>query len=416
MLARSSLVVLALLTAGCLKDLTGVQMATDGTSSDPTTDTNPSEPTSTTSDMPTCGNSNLEPGEQCDDGNAVAGDGCENNCTTTPSENCGNSVVDDDEECDDGNKTNGDGCENNCKKTMQSASCGDGTPNPGEECDDGNMDDTDACTNNCKKAYCGDGFAQVDVEQCDDGEPTATCDGDCTEPQCGDGLINAAAGEECDDDNSDESDACISCKMAVCGDSFVQAGVEECDDGNQTDDDDCSNGCMAPRKVFVTYEDFKGNLGGVLVADAKCAQAAAGALLPESVEWLAWISDDTLSPASAGRLDTTFTGYYKLTNGTVIAHGWSDLTDGSLLQPINIDETGAPLEEEPFAVWSNTTPTGLSAGNDDCTGWSSAALATKARYGDVNAMDGGWSDAPMDNPIGCSNSLHLYCFQNSPLP
>ncbi|MGI5864684.1 MAG: lamin tail domain-containing protein, partial [Myxococcales bacterium] len=62
-----------------------------------------------------CGNGVKDPGEQCDDGNQVPGDGCENNCTKTPV--CGDEVVDPNEECDDGNAVPGDGCEPNCKRT-----------------------------------------------------------------------------------------------------------------------------------------------------------------------------------------------------------------------------------------------------------------------------------------------------------
>src|SRR5262245_22524726 len=36
--------------------------------------------------------------------------------------------------------------------------CGDGMVDMGEECDDGNPDDTDACTNACLNAICGDGI------------------------------------------------------------------------------------------------------------------------------------------------------------------------------------------------------------------------------------------------------------------
>lgn len=31
-----------------------------------------------------CGDSKVDVGEECDDGNTIAGDGCENNCTLTP--------------------------------------------------------------------------------------------------------------------------------------------------------------------------------------------------------------------------------------------------------------------------------------------------------------------------------------------
>ena len=47
-------------------------------------------------------------------------------------------------------------------------SCGDGVLDRGEECDDGNWEDDDACTNHCTVARCGDGIIQTDVEACDD--------------------------------------------------------------------------------------------------------------------------------------------------------------------------------------------------------------------------------------------------------
>ena len=60
-----------------------------------------------------CGNSNLELIEQCDDGNAVSGDGCSADCLW---EECGNDIIDPNEECDDGNVYDGDGCSSSCAK------------------------------------------------------------------------------------------------------------------------------------------------------------------------------------------------------------------------------------------------------------------------------------------------------------
>ena len=57
-----------------------------------------------------CGNGLVEPGEACDDGNTVAGDGCESDCTET-TQLCGDGLVHSTEECDDGNTVAGDGCE-----------------------------------------------------------------------------------------------------------------------------------------------------------------------------------------------------------------------------------------------------------------------------------------------------------------
>lgn len=96
--------------------------------------------------------------------------------------------------------------------------CGDGVKDPGEECDDGNLADTDSCVS-CKAAVCGDTKVNVGVEQCDDG-------------------------------NLVDTDACVACKNAVCGDGKVYAGIEECDNGANNSDsvaDACRKSCKKPK-------------------------------------------------------------------------------------------------------------------------------------------------------------------------
>lgn len=74
--------------------------------------------------------------------------------------------------------------------------CGNGTVDQGEECDDGNCTQTDAC-NNCRTAYCGDGVVGPG-EMCDDGA------GEVCPPDCGavplpdagpDSPVNPCAGQ-----------------------------------------------------------------------------------------------------------------------------------------------------------------------------------------------------------------------------
>ncbi|MBJ6759149.1 tandem-95 repeat protein [Myxococcaceae bacterium JPH2] len=64
---------------------------------------------------PACGDSYLDPGEVCDDGNRVAGDGCRADCQGV--EVCGDGLVDSvkGEQCDDGGTTPGDGCDATCQ-------------------------------------------------------------------------------------------------------------------------------------------------------------------------------------------------------------------------------------------------------------------------------------------------------------
>ncbi|MBW2528345.1 MAG: DUF4215 domain-containing protein [Deltaproteobacteria bacterium] len=92
--------------------------------------------------------------------------------------------------------------------------CGSGTVDEGEECDDGNDSNTDACTNDCLEAVCGDELVHEGVEECDDG-------------------------------NDSNTDACTNeCQDAECGDGFVQEGVEECDDSNTVNEDACTAECV----------------------------------------------------------------------------------------------------------------------------------------------------------------------------
>jgi cysteine-rich repeat protein len=111
--------------------------------------------------------------EQCDDGNATNGDGCDVNCTFSA---CGNGAIGGEEECDDGNFLNGDGCDKNCTLT----SCGNDIQTEGEECDDGNAVSGDGCDSNCTITYCGNGVI-TPPEECDDGNsnPGDGCDSNC---------------------------------------------------------------------------------------------------------------------------------------------------------------------------------------------------------------------------------------------
>lgn len=100
------------------------------------------------------------------------------------------------------------------------ADCGNGVLDPGEECDDENDINTDACTNACLNAFCGDGLIQVGVETCDDG--------------------NTTPGDGC-------SDICET--ELSCGNGVLEAG-EQCDNGVQNADEPdaaCRTDCTLKR-------------------------------------------------------------------------------------------------------------------------------------------------------------------------
>ncbi|PCC71957.1 DUF4215 domain-containing protein [Nannocystis exedens] len=450
LLQHASLLALlaAWLPPGCSTDSPGVSACGGACSAtDPTTD--PSTDVSTTG-PDQCGNGVVDPGETCDDGEECSDGVCnsdaytgEKHCNAACSGLypgwCGDKAMQATETCDEGGNTLA--CDADCTPVE----CGDGLLNPAasEACDDGaeNADAYDdspdevTCNTTCmgKAPHCGDGVCQEANEDascadctcgdgitsapetCDDGmggtqTDTPTCDADCTAIECGDGHPNLAAGEKCDDGNDENDDECRN-DCTTCGNGTVQPG-EECDDGNTVDDDGCSNECILPRLVFVTSSGFVGNLGGLAGADMKCAAAGmiADPDLPATA-WRAWLSDDTGSPST--RFGTSFTGWYRLVDGTPIAKGWTDLTDGALAAPINLTEAGtAPAE--PLLVWSNTGSSGAKAGDEHCNGWMTANKDPEGRLGDVTAMNADWTDLNDEGSFSCIASFHLYCFQNTP--
>lgn len=109
-----------------------------------------------------CGNGELEPGEECDDGDLDDLDGCSAACLE---EVCGNQRVDPGEECDDGNTEPEDRCDALCQ-----LECGNGSLEPLEACDDGDRDNGDGCDFECYEEICGNGRLQPHLgEKCDDG-------------------------------------------------------------------------------------------------------------------------------------------------------------------------------------------------------------------------------------------------------
>ena len=250
-----------------------------------------------------CGNNVLEGNEQCDDGNVINGDGCDNNCTP-PS--CGNGIVTAGEQCDDGNLINGDGCSAVCQiQCVTDAACTDGDPcTTGDVCvggacrgtplvcNDNNPCTNDSCSMNGQCVYlpvedgklCSDGNLCTTGDVCVGGAcrggPFVCNDNNpCTSDSC-DGKSGACAhtvipncsfcgnnvlegNEQCDDGNVINGDGCSAvCSVlpgftcvgtpsvctTVCGDG-IPAGAETCDDGNLIDGDGCSDVC----KISIYY-------------------------------------------------------------------------------------------------------------------------------------------------------------------
>ena len=101
------------------------------------------------------------------------------------------------------------------------------------------------------------------------------------------------------------------------------------------------------KNIFVTSQRHDGNFGGITGADTFCQGLATSAGL--SGTYLAWLSDTTTSPSARFAQANV---PYRLVDGTTIANDWADLVDGSIQNPINLDEYGnaAPV------LWSLLLP------------------------------------------------------------
>jgi len=150
------------------------------------------------------------------------------------------------------------------------------------------------------------------------------------------------------------------------------------------------------KRVFLTSQVYKGNASVSGGPDAICASAATARSLGGT--WKAYVTTSSSSPA------TTFTQAsvnYVLLDGTVVANGWSDLTDGSLDHAINIYETCmlAPSTFE-YAWVGGTTA--------NCSDFTDGNGSTNGGNGDVNSSTSTWSTGSL---ASCNSTDHFYCFE-----
>ncbi len=105
-----------------------------------------------------CGNGILELGEDCDDGNALSGDGCSASCLNEGTQECTDPATQLNC-CKNGRQEIGEdcdgvpfptGCGASCLNVgTASPTCGNGQIDEGEDCDDGNTQSGDGCSNAC---------------------------------------------------------------------------------------------------------------------------------------------------------------------------------------------------------------------------------------------------------------------------
>ena len=140
--------------------------------------------------------------------------------------------------------------------------------------------------------------------------------------------------------------------------------------------------------------------------------------------WKAWLSDSTTSASS--RLNH-YNGTFMRMDCAVVANNWTDLTDGTLQNPINVNEKGEVIpystggtayEGIPYSnAWTSTFANGEIDTNynhsydyGSCTSWT---------YGDTSPYVGGqFGQAYVTNNFWseggggyCYPEMKLYCFE-----
>jgi cysteine-rich repeat protein len=215
-----------------------------------------------------CGNRILDPDEACDDGNKVPGDGCNADCLSK--EVCGNGIQDLGEQCEFNDApypmkpTDTLVCDDDCSLRR----CGDGHVNKAldqanrriEDCDEDGAD-TKNCNGNkdprgagyCKFPRCGDGYVNPLFKPAGPNKPAETCDGGGNTAQCnGNDHDHDGIDDTMENDVSDKN-----CQMSVCGDGYINFPTEECDDANSNNTDACTSKPGAMCKTAFCGDGFR---------------------------------------------------------------------------------------------------------------------------------------------------------------
>jgi len=166
-------------------------------------------------------------------------------------------------------------------------------------------------------------------------------------------------------------------------------------------------GDINERLVFTSSFLIPGSLGGINGADSLCQSDADTNGLNGT--YYAWLADSSISPATRFEQPTV---NYVMVDGTIIANGWTDLTDGTLDNNIDIEAnniTGAIN-----GITSNVATDGTAigtAGTDHCDNFTNTS--TTLNRGDKRRTNSQWTDILTD--AGCSLGSRLYCFEQSSL-
>ncbi|MBI4719242.1 MAG: proprotein convertase P-domain-containing protein [Planctomycetes bacterium] len=310
---------------------------------------------------------------------------------TTVATQCGNEIIETGENCDDGNLQAGDGCGPTCLFEV----CGNGFVDPGEGCDDGNVTSGDGCTSTCVVEYCGDGITQAGIgETCDDGNTLAGdgCGPTCLIEGCGNGFVDP--GEDCDDGNTVACDGCDAC---------VRVGSPFC---NPTPiiipaPPSTGDGAGAPADPYPSVITVAGFPAGYVVSGLTVTLAGLSHTNPDDVDVLligpdgtnAFLMSDAGGDANVVAINLTFAdGAAQVPDNTVIASGTYAPTNHG-----TPDFFPAPAPAPPYG----STLTAFIGSNPNGT-WSLYIVDDSGNF-ETGTVGGGWTLDIMAEFAQCGN-------------
>ena len=175
--------------------------------------------------------------------------------------------------------------------------------------------------------------------------------------------------------------------------------------------DDGAIDANAPfKRVFVTSAKFGGNIGSLAVATSHCKDAATSGVL--GGDWVAFLADGATKAIDV----VPFDGPYKTLDGRLVSRSTMQLGSGTLINAIDVDETGAKVtgsDESAFRVWTGTPANGNP--QHTCVNWTSGQFTDFGTEGWCNHTDRKWLDtdglATNGGGYACNTSGRLYCLE-----
>ena len=313
--------------------------------------------------------------EQCDDGNAIDGDGCEFDCTFT----CETAA-----DCDDTNPCTNDVCSAShlctnppntatcmlldmtatCSDGVCPLGCGNGTVNAPEVCDDGNTVSGDGCERDCT--------------------PSCTMDSECEDGIACNGVRTCVAG-------ADGRRSCVVTTPEVaCPSDGIECTVERCDD---------ALGCVSDTTVNDT--DGDGHYATTCAGGDDCDDTSA-ARHPGNAEVCGNVIDDDCSATTP---DDTRTAYF--------ADCDRDRYAGSMTGSMLVcDPPSAPPSSCAGGGWTPVSP--VNAASTDCNPGNVDVNPGQTRYfttpilGASSTRDFDYNCDSMETPQYTYSSSGLY--------